>query len=97
MFPQDREVNFKIFFFSCPSSSRPTLVTDCYGMLTVRDSKPSRPNRNLAKVRRMMHMEMADMMMDMEVDKVDDRGIKDILYHTNTQIFKSSRICLFIL
>ena len=39
------------FFFSCPTSSRPTLVTDslthCVGFKAFR---PSRPNRNLAKL-----------------------------------------------
>ena len=62
--------------FSCPSSSRPTLVTHSLTVpFIVRDSKPYRQNRNLAILRGVMYMEvdeMADMMMDMEVNKVAD-------------------------
>ena len=61
--------------FSCPSSSRPTLVTHSLTVpFIVRGSKPSRQNRNLAILRGVMYMEvdeMADMMMDMEVNKAD--------------------------
>ena len=69
----------RILIFSCPSSAMPTMVTyslflhiGCVGFKAFR---PSRPNRNLAKLMGVMHMEVdqvADMMMDMKVDKVAD-------------------------
>ena len=47
-------------------------LTDCVGFKAF---QPSRPNPNLAKLMRVMHMEVAkvaDMVIDMEVDKVAD-------------------------
>ena len=36
------------------------------------DSKPSRPNQNIAKLMQMVVDEVADTVMDMEVEKVAD-------------------------
>ena len=85
--PQSRS-GYQVIF-SCPSSSRPTLVIncsaflhiDCYGFKTF---QLSRPNQNIAKLIGVMHMEVdqvVDMMMDMEVDKVADMVMK-ILFRT---------------
>ena len=48
-----------LFVFSCPSSSRPTLVTNLLTVMYIHCSgfkafQPSRPNQNLAKLRGIM-------------------------------------------
>ena len=72
-------------FLAAPALGLPWLLTD---WLNVRDSKPSIPYRNIAKLRGLMHMEVdevADMMIDMEVDKVADKVagmVMNILFWT---------------
>ena len=73
--PKPRPTTLRISCFSTSSSTRPLyyLSNSPTVIFIVMDSKPSRPKPNLAKLMGVMHMGVADMVMDMDVDnKVAD-------------------------